>query len=87
MCSILLDNIHEEGYGEARDSLFSKGHSKRTRSNGYKLQPRDCDQAEGKNIFLHEGGAALQQVPREAMGSLSMEISKTCLDKALSNLI
>ena len=70
------------GYREDRARLFSGGHSKRTRGNRHKLQQLDI-----WRVFLHESGQTLEPVPRKLMGSPALEIFKTHLDKATSNLV
>lgn len=64
--------------------LFSERHSKRTQYNSHKLHLGNFHlDVRKKNSSL----SALEQVPREAVRSPSLDISKTQVDKALSNLI
>jgi len=67
--------------------LSQRGRAKGQKAMGTSGSPETVTSQKEKKFFLRESGAALQQAPREAVGSLSMAISKTCLDKALSNLI
>lgn len=70
------------GYREDRARLFSGVHSKRTRGNGHNLQQLDI-----WRTLLHKSGQTLEPVPRKLMGSPVLEIFKTQLDKAMSNLV
>lgn len=70
------------GYREDRARLFSGMHSKRTSGNGHKLQQLDI-----WRTLLQGSGQVLEPVSGKLMGSPALELFKTPLDKAMSNLV
>lgn len=57
----------------------------RTKGNRHRLKYREF--CSNMSLSYSEGGQTLEQVTREALGSPSLEIFKTQLDKDLSNLL
>lgn len=73
------------GYRGDRARLFSGVHSKRTRGNVSKrTMGTSLQQLEIWGTFLHESG---QTLPRKLMRSPALQIFKTHVDKAMSNLV
>lgn len=70
--------------GDYKDKarLFSGMPSKRMRGNGHRLQKSDM-----WRTLLRKSGQTLESLPTKVMGSPALEIRKTQLDKAMSNLV
>lgn len=81
-CCLQLPKGH---YTEDGSKLFSEDHLCKSRGNRHKLQQDIFYLDERKNKYHHESGQALEQVPREAVESLFLEIFRRELDTALSN--
>lgn len=71
-----------DGYRADRTKLLSGFNSKRTRRNGHKLKQFDIWRA-----ILHESDQTPEPVSRKLKGSPALEIFKTHLEKAMSNLV
>jgi len=61
--------------------------SNRTRDNGHELKHRKFRLNMRKNFFTLRVTEPWNRLPREVVESPSLEIFKTCLDKALCSLL
>lgn len=76
-----------EGYREDKTRLSSEVRAERTRGKGHKLQQGEFQEDMKEQLFEHETGAALGQVPGVFVKSLSLGILRTQLMKTSSHMI
>ena len=74
-------------YRKAGEGPFLRGCSDRTRGNGFKLKEDSLRLDIRKKFFTVRAVRHWNRLPREAVDAPSLEVSKTRLDEAFSNLV
>lgn len=74
-------------YKKEVEQIFTRADGGRMRESGFKLKEERFLIRYEEEIFYCVGGEALEQVVQRRCGCLSMEVFKTRLDEALSNLL
>ena len=77
----------EGAYKKAREGLFTRACSDRTRGNGFKLKEGRFTLDVRKKFFTVRVVRHWHRLPREAVDAPSLEVFKARLDGALSNLV
>jgi len=74
-------------YKKAGEGLFTRAHSGRTRGNGFKLKEDRFRLDVRKKFFTMRVVRHWNRLPREAVDAPSLEVLKTRLEGAWSNLV
>jgi len=74
-------------YKKAAGALFTRACSHRTRGNGFKLKEGRFRSGRRKKFFTVRVVRHWNRLPREVVDYHSLEVFKTRLDGALSNLV
>ncbi|GAB0190791.1 triadin [Grus japonensis] len=74
-------------YKKAREGLFTRAYSDRTRTNGFRLKEGRFRLDIGKKFFTMRVVRHWNRLPREAVDDPSLEVFKARLDGALGNLV
>ena len=74
-------------YKQKGSQLFTWVDNSRTMGNGFKLREGKIQVGYQEEVLYREGGEVLEQLPREAVDALSLEVFKASLDGALGSLV
>lgn len=74
-------------YKKHRERLFRRASCDSTKGNGFKLKEGMLRLVIGMKLFTFRVVRHWNRLPREAVDAPSLEVSKTRLDEALSNLV
>ena len=74
-------------YKKAKEGLFTRACSDRTRGNGFKLKDSGFKLVIRKKFFTLRVMRHWHRLPREAVDAPSLEVFKARLDGALNNLV
>jgi len=79
--------VPEGAYKKAREGLFTRACSHRTRGNGFKLKEGRFQLDIRNKFFTMRVGRHWNRLPRKAVAAPSLDVFKARLDEALSGLV